>query len=149
VTSTRWFFLIVVYGVFIPNTWKRCALVVGMLALTPLALTPLGAWWHGRLCPDVLSSMADLWIVMGTAAAVAAFGSYRLQVLQRQAFQARQLGQYRLGQKLGAGGMGDVYKAEHVLLRRPCAIKLIRPDQTRDQAIIERFEREVRSMATL
>src|SRR5262245_26260799 len=37
--SLRWFCLIVIYGVFIPNTWKRCALVVGLMALTPLVLT--------------------------------------------------------------------------------------------------------------
>ena len=37
--SLRWFVLLVLYGTFIPNTWKRCAAVVGILILTPLALT--------------------------------------------------------------------------------------------------------------
>jgi serine/threonine protein kinase len=45
--------------------------------------------------------------------------------------------------------MGEVYEAEHVLLRRRCAIKLIRPDQTHDPAVLQRFEREVQAMATL
>jgi tRNA A-37 threonylcarbamoyl transferase component Bud32 len=148
-TAVRWFFLIVIYGVFIPNTWQRCARIAGTAAVAPLVLTPLGAWAHGRLCPDVMMGVLDLAILMGTAFAVAVFGSYRFAMLQREAFQAKQLGQYQLGTKLGAGGMGEVFKAEHVLLRRPCAIKLIRPDQTRDPAVLQRFEREVQAMATL
>ena len=148
-SALRWFFLVVIYGVFIPNTWGRCALLSGLVAVLPLILTPLGAMWHEQMSQDVLYSIVDLAILMGTAVCIAVFGSYRLQKLQQQAFQAQQLGQYRLGKKLGAGGMGDVYLAEHLLLRRPCAIKLIRPDQTRDPAALERFEREVQAMATL
>ncbi len=77
------------------------------------------------------------------------FGSYRIHVLQQQAHEARQLGQYRLKKLLGAGGMGEVYLAEHTLLRRPCAVKLILPEQTLDPKNLQRFEREVRAMATL
>jgi serine/threonine-protein kinase len=148
-TAVRWFFLIVCYGVFIPNTWKRCAVVAGVGALLPLLLTPLGAWRFGRLEPDVLLGTLDLLILMGTAVAVAVFGSHRFEVLRRAAFQAKQLGRYRLKQKLGAGGMGEVHLAEHELLRRPCAIKLIRPDQQGDPTAMRRFEREVQAMATL
>jgi serine/threonine-protein kinase len=148
-TAVRWFFLIVVYGVFIPNTWRRCALVAGSCAVLPLLLTPVGAVLEEQFSQDVLYGTADLVILMGTALAVAVFGSHRFEVLRREAFQAKQLGQYRLKQKLGAGGMGEVYLAEHVFLRRPCAIKLIRPDQTREPTVLQRFEREVQAMAAL
>jgi eukaryotic-like serine/threonine-protein kinase len=148
-TVMRWFFLIVVYGVFIPNTWKRCALVVSAMALTPLVLTPVAAFLHGQLGPGLWSALFDMAVLLATSVAVAVFGSYRLHVLQEKAFEAQQLGQYRLKQRLGAGGMGEVYLAEHLLLRRPCAIKLIRPSQAADRATLQRFEREVRSMATL
>ncbi|MFO0927343.1 MAG: serine/threonine-protein kinase [Gemmataceae bacterium] len=148
-TALRWFFLIVLYGVFIPNHWKRCAWTVGLTALLPLLITPVSAYYHGQLSADLPMALFDLTVLMTTAAAVAIFGSYRFEQLRQQAFQAKQLGQYRLGRKLGGGGMGEVYEAEHVLLRRRCAIKLIRPEQTYDPAILQRFEREVQAMATL
>src|SRR5205085_4103980 len=69
--------------------------------------------------------------------------------LQEEASRFRKLGQYRLEERLGSGGMGEVYLAEHVLLRRPCAIKLIHPDFAADSRQLSRFEREVRAMAGL
>jgi serine/threonine-protein kinase len=45
--------------------------------------------------------------------------------------------------------MGTVYLADHRFLRRPCAVKLIRPDQARDDATMARFEREVQAAAGL
>ena len=47
------------------------------------------------------------------------------------------------------GGMGEVYKAEHQLLKRPCAIKLIRPEHAGNPKALARFEREVRTTAKL
>ena len=148
-TSTRWFFLIILYGVFIPNTWRRCLLVSLVLALMPLILTPLAATRHAPLESELLFSLLDLGTLLALAIAIAVFGSYRIQILEEQAFEAQQLGQYRLKRRLGAGGMGEVYLAEHLLLRRPCAVKLIRPEQAGDPLNLERFEREVRAMATL
>jgi DNA-binding NtrC family response regulator len=62
------------------------------------------------------------------------------------------LGLYRLMEKLGQGGMGEVWRARHQLLARPCAIKLIRPEllgESSREAATERFRLEARSIARL
>src|SRR4029077_10860209 len=56
---------------------------------------------------------------------------------------------YRLSKRIGSGGMGEVYLAEHQLLKRPCALKLIRPGDAADPKALARFECEVRATATL
>ena len=62
--------------------------------------------------------------------------------VRRAVRKAERLGQYTLDEKIGEGGMGEVYRAHHVLLRRPTAVKLLLPDKGRPEHI-KRFEREV------
>jgi serine/threonine-protein kinase len=145
-----WFALIVMYGIFIPNTGRRCAAVVSLMALAPVAVHAAGGLTSPALDKRLLLVFLlelSLWVVMG--AAIAIYGSHRIEVLRREAAQARKLGQYRLKRLLGSGGMGEVYLAEHVLLRRPCAIKLIRPERAGDPQNRLRFEREVQATVTL
>ena len=63
------------------------------------------------------------------------------------------LGSYRLVQRLGRGGMGDVWRAEHVTLGRPAAVKLVRADVLGEgdarARVLERFRREARATAAL
>ena len=61
----------------------------------------------------------------------------------------RTLGAYRLLGVLGAGGMGTVYLAEHTLLGRRAAIKLVLPALSEDEAIVERFFHEARLASQL
>jgi serine/threonine-protein kinase len=86
---------------------------------------------------------------MATAVVIAVFGSHKIRQLHEKAHEAERIGQYRLKEVLGFGGMGTVYLAEHILLRRPCAVKLIRADQAGDPRTLIRFEREVQATATL
>ena len=86
---------------------------------------------------------------MGMALLAATVGVHTIGTLRRQVFAARQLGQYRLKQRLGSGGMGEVYLAEHEMMKRPCAVKLIRPEKAGDPRMLARFEREVRATAKL
>jgi response regulator RpfG family c-di-GMP phosphodiesterase len=59
------------------------------------------------------------------------------------------LGSYRVLEPLGSGGMGTVFRAEHVRLRRPVAIKVLHPTQAQNPQILQRFHREIRAVARL
>jgi eukaryotic-like serine/threonine-protein kinase len=145
-----WVLLIFTYAMFIPNTWRRAAVVIGGMALAPLLLVVGMVWVY----PEVAALVTGIIFVqhsltMLVAAVAAVFGTHLIHTLRREAFEARQLGQYRLIAPLGKGGMGEVFLAEHRMLKRPCAVKLIRTEQAGDPHVLARFEREVQMTARL
>src|SRR5471032_1970500 len=60
-----------------------------------------------------------------------------------------EIGNYRVIRKLGEGGMGAVYLAEHTLLRRKAAIKVLHPSFTQRADIVERFFNEARAATSI
>lgn len=72
--------------------------------------------------------------------------SSRIIYLQHRRMQ--RLGQYTLERKIGKGGLGAVYKASHAMLRRPTALKLLRPEHSSEEDLV-RFEREVQFTSQL
>ena len=60
----------------------------------------------------------------------------------------RKIGAYRLERSIGEGGVANVYLARHDLLKRPCAVKLLKPSRASDE-MIARFEREVQLASQL
>src|SRR5262249_44819548 len=133
----------------IPSGWRRCILVVGVVALTPLLTGAAAGFAAPAAAAFLLYFTLPMAILLAIAVAVAAAGSPRLEVLRQEAPAARKLGQYRLKERLGAGGMGEVYLAEHLLLKQPCAVKLIRPERAGNPSTLRRFEREVQATARL
>jgi serine/threonine-protein kinase len=79
---------------------------------------------------------------------LSAVGAHVLYGLRETARHALQLGQYTLLDKIGEGGMGVVYLAQHALLRRPTAVKLLPPGRASPNDV-ERFEREVQLTSLL
>jgi serine/threonine-protein kinase len=153
--STLWMVAFMfTYAIFIPNSWRRAARVIVPMALAPMTVP----WVLGAIHPELykvaiktasLENMSEDGVFLVLGAFTAIFGTHTINTLRIEAYRARLLNQYRLGRKLGGGGMGEVYLAEHQLLKRPCAIKLIRQDLIGNQRIFARFEREVRATAQL
>ena len=146
--------LIVAYCMFIPNRWGPALRVVAAMAAAPAA-TEIGIYlFHPGAFPLVRQfvspgRVAEDVSLMLIAAGLSVYGAHVINTLRAEAMEARHLNQYRLLKRLGAGGMGEVYLAEHSLLKRPCAVKLIRSDTASDPIELARFEREVRATARL
>ncbi|MEU4539058.1 serine/threonine protein kinase [Streptosporangium sp. NPDC023825] len=58
-------------------------------------------------------------------------------------------GRYRLSTRIGAGGMGEVWKGEDIVLARTVAVKVLLPGRTDDPGFLVRFQGEARAMATI
>ena len=137
-------------ALMVPSDARRTAIISGIAAVVSLALT-----WaaHVRMpdrrgdadMPDLILNLV-MWLTVVVASATVA--SWVLFGLRQQVTEAKRLGQYILREKIGQGGMGLVYKADHALLRRPTAVKLLPPELAGEEAI-KRFEREVQLTAAL
>jgi serine/threonine-protein kinase len=145
--------VMVLYGVLIPNRPERTARVVLTLLLGPLVV--LVAALAGRASDDLHELASTHTLAINNAiylclgAAVAIYVAYVLNRMGAELREAKRLGQYRLGERLGSGGMGDVFLAEHQLLKRPCALKTINAAMQANPLAQQRFEREVQSAARL
>jgi eukaryotic-like serine/threonine-protein kinase len=126
--------------------------------VTAIVMYPLVIDWFVRPGPfaepnqAVISNyepaMLNLTMAL-VAGLMAIYGIYVLGSLRKEAFEARRMNQYTIGSMIGEGGMGQVYSARHQMLKRECALKVIRPGSDRDPTAIARLEREVTAMARL
>ncbi|MBA2543582.1 MAG: serine/threonine protein kinase [Deltaproteobacteria bacterium] len=148
-------YVCLIYGVFVvftraivvPSTGRWTALTsTGTLA--PLVAGALVL----ALIADVIAPGPMFFvlaaILAGVTTLLATTGSRLIYGLRRQVTAAMQLGQYTLDRKIGEGGMGAVYRAHHLMLRRPTAVKLLLPERVGADNL-ERFEREVQHMSQL
>ena len=147
---------VVLFTVVVPTSPRRALLaalasvssvpvIIGLMmatGATSLRLDP-GQFFFGLVFPYLL--------VVG----MAYVGARVVYHLGTEVKRARELGSYRLEEKLGEGGMGEVWRARHRMLSRPAAIKLIRPSLAGDgragmsEEAVRRFEREAQVIAQL
>jgi serine/threonine-protein kinase len=138
----------IVRAVLVPSTAAHTA-GVSLLAAIPTAWAILRLPSAPGLDPEIAWNdrfWSLLWIA--SAVVVSTLVSRVIYGLREEIQKARRLGQYTLEEKLGEGGMGSVYRARHAMLRRPTAIKLLRPENS-SEAALARFEREVQLTAGL
>jgi tRNA A-37 threonylcarbamoyl transferase component Bud32 len=128
---------------------------VGVIAasMNPMAMLiarAQGRWDFGATINAFVMHYPD-YILVGVAVLI----SQVVTRLGQQVTKAREMGSYQLGELLGRGGMGEVYKAKHRMLARPAAIKLIRAetlgaaDDDTARLAIMRFQREAEAAANL
>jgi eukaryotic-like serine/threonine-protein kinase len=144
-------------AVLIPSTAKR-TLILSVLSALPLQITALVVH-SGRVDPHaptvdflrfVPSVSTFLWLVI--AVTLSAVASRTIYGLRRQVKEAAEIGQYTLVERIGSGGMGEVWRARHRMLIRPAAVKLVRPNMlgpAERELLLRRFEREAHATAGL
>jgi serine/threonine-protein kinase len=149
-----WMTIVILVGSMILPTTPRKMLAA---ALFSASMDPLGVWVaHLRGIP--VPSLVDTFVIFMpnyACALVAVLPSHVLQRIGRRLRQAQEMGSYHLVELLGRGGMGEVWRAEHRLLARGAAIKLVRPEllgassETAARTMLRRFEREAQATAAL
>jgi serine/threonine-protein kinase len=132
-----------------PGTVRRtigALVLIHLAAVIPDSWSLANGWLPAAYAPLVFGTKC---VALGAVSLGVGFGSYRYERVVKRAAAARDLGPYTIVRPLGAGGMGEVFLAEHRLLRRPVAIKRISPGQAGSPDALTRFEREATAVAQL
>jgi serine/threonine-protein kinase len=146
---------VLLFTVVVPTRPVTATLAAGLSITTVPIMYALGVAGGSNLplAPDFFFfSLIFPYLVVLLMAYVGSRAVYKLGTAVRE---ARELGSYRLRERLGAGGMGEVWRAEHRLLARPAAIKLIRPEilgpkeADSHHLLVQRFEREAQATALM
>ncbi|MGL4423594.1 MAG: serine/threonine-protein kinase [Gemmataceae bacterium] len=153
ITHFNWFALIVFHGVLVPNTLSRGVGVALAMLMVAFTIDGIAVALHPPTRTNTLMLGTLATAMLLAAAGLSIFGTAKTAALRQEVESAKQavreLGQYRLRRKLGHGGMGEVYLAEHRFLKRPCAVKRIHPRFLNNPEQVKRFEREVQTTAQL
>jgi tRNA A-37 threonylcarbamoyl transferase component Bud32 len=152
--TISWIGVVLLMFAAITPTTPAKMLVAGLLAasMNPLGMLiarARGHWDFGPISNVLVMHYPD-YLLVGVAMVI----SRVVARLGQKVVRARELGSYRLGELIGRGGMGEVYRATHQMLARPAAIKLIRPGMLGGKAqdaqmVLARFRREAETAATL
>jgi serine/threonine-protein kinase len=146
----------VLFTVVVPTKPRRAlAAALGSVSAVPFVIGSAMAAGAVSFTLHPLEFLEGLVLPYLFVVMMAYVGARVVYTLGSEVSRARELGSYRLVERLGQGGMGEVWRAKHRLLARPAAVKLIRPSLTADPrtSAVEdarrRFEREAQVISSL
>jgi len=146
--------MLVVRAALVPTSPRRTILYTALFCaphiLTSVVVIPDGGGFAFRAADSNAYPWmpAALIMMLGFIVFTSAVISRVIYGLRIEVREARRLGQYVLEEKIGEGGMGEVYRARHGMMRRPSALKLLRAERASGGSVA-RFEKEVQLTARL
>ena len=149
----------IAYGVLALNPLLRAIVGVVLIGAAPLAsaffVRASNPDWRAVFDAAASDHLFETALILGASATVAIFAAFLTFTLFNYAFDQRKRTFYDLEERIGSGGMGEVWRGRHQTLARSTAIKLIREDRIKgvdaDHArrVLLRFEREAKATAAL
>lgn len=145
---------VLIFGMAVPANWSK-ATVAALLSASMSGVGLIVNTWFLSVPIPTLAQIA-IWMVPPTI--FATIGILLSRLMYQMAIRVsreKELGSYQLLGKLGAGGMGEVWRAQHRMLAREAAIKLIAPrelmkNSAEAMSVVRlRFEREAKATAGL
>ena len=149
-----WICLLILISAMIAPSTPRRMLIASLVVASFDPVAYWLAWLFGGRALNPAYVFVICWPTYACAF-VAVVPARVLHRLGRRLREAQELGSYQLVERLGTGGMGEVWRAEHRLLARDAAIKLMKPevlgarDDDEAQLMLKRFEREAQATAAL
>jgi len=143
------FALLLYRAAIVPSEPRRTRLL-GIAAVATLPFMTYGIYARaGRTdLPSAWAYTAFAFLFAALAVVLSTTISRVIYGLRQTVKEARRLGPYTLVTKIGEGGMGAVYRAQHALLKRPTAVKILPPERAGEMDLA-RFEREVQMTSLL
>ncbi len=143
--------IILTRAAFVPSTALRTLAISAPAPLTLLWIDGSlgfesvlgGAAYEHAVAYEALAQLC-LW----TAVGVACLSSHINLGLRLRTWEAERIGKYELHERIGRGGMGEVFRATHTLLKRPTAVKFMHPGLSGSETL-RRFEKEVKKTSLL